>query len=46
MDKDKLIKKIKENKREQVDKYENSIKKIVKKYSNYYSDKDYASKFK
>lgn len=46
MDKDKLMKKIKERKKEQVDKYENSIKKIVKKYSNYYTERDYARKFK
>ena len=40
-----IFKKINENQRKQVDKYVEIIKEIVKKYPEYYKDKDYAKKF-
>lgn len=46
MDKEKLFQKIEENKKSQVDKYVNSIKKLVKEHREYYKDKEYAEKFK
>ncbi len=45
MDIEKIIKKINENKSIQVDKYVETIKELVKKYPEYYKDKDYAKKF-
>ena len=45
MDTKKIIKKINENKSNQVDKYVEYIKEIVKKYPEYYKNKDYAKKF-
>ena len=46
MDKEKLLKKIEENKKLQVDKYVKSIKMLVKEHKEYYKDKKYAEKFK
>ena len=45
MDTEVIFKKINENQRKQVDKYVEIIKEIVKKYPEYYKDKDYAKKF-
>lgn len=45
MDIEVIFKKINENQGKQVDKYVKNIKDIVKKYPEYYKDKDYAKKF-
>lgn len=45
MDIEVILKKINENQGKQVDKYVKNIKDIVKKYPEYYKDKDYAKKF-
>lgn len=46
MDKEKILKKINEQKEEQTKKYFNSVKKIVNKCPKYYSEKTYAKSFK
>ena len=46
MDKQKLFQKIEEKKKKQVDKYVNTIKKIVNDDPEYYRNKKYAGKFK
>lgn len=46
MDEKKLLNKIKENKKSQVEKYVDCVKKIVQRDPLYYKDKKYAIKFK
>ncbi len=46
MNKQKLFEKIEEKKNTQVNKYVNTIKKVVRDNPEYYSKKDYAEKFR